>query len=66
VVEEFALQNLTQTRASIGCVGRPYVPRALLQIFITNTFNHRFAKTWCATVGCQRFVVKVMGRLAGV
>jgi hypothetical protein len=37
------LQNPPQTRASIGCVMRAYAPRALLQIFITNTFNHRFA-----------------------
>jgi hypothetical protein len=43
-VEEFVLQNLPQTRASTMPVYRPYAPRALLQIFITNTFNHRFAE----------------------
>jgi hypothetical protein len=40
-VEEVALQNSPQTRANFGFVRMAYVPRALLQIFITTTFNHR-------------------------
>jgi hypothetical protein len=40
-VEEFALQNFPQTRAKLDSFKATLVPRALLQIFITNTFNQR-------------------------
>jgi hypothetical protein len=42
-MEEVMLQNLTKTRAKLGCTGLPFVPRAFLQIFITTTLHHRLA-----------------------
>jgi hypothetical protein len=37
------LQNLTKTRAKLGCTGLAFAPRAFLQIFITTTLHHRLA-----------------------
>jgi hypothetical protein len=31
------LQNLTKTRAKLGCTGLAFAPRAFLQIFITTS-----------------------------
>jgi hypothetical protein len=42
-MEEVMLQNLTKTRAKLGCIWLTFVPRAFLQIFITTTLHHRLA-----------------------
>jgi hypothetical protein len=42
-MEEVMLQNLTKTRAKLGCTGLTFAPRAFLQIFITTTLHHRLA-----------------------